>query len=34
LQAGIPPGAFNVLSGFGETAGAAMSSHMDIDKVS
>jgi len=33
-EAGIPPGVLNVLSGFGETAGAAISSHMDIDKVS
>ncbi|GLJ48728.1 hypothetical protein SUGI_1027580 [Cryptomeria japonica] len=33
-EAGIPPGVLNVLSGFGETAGAAMSSHMDIDKIS
>eukprot|EP01018_Ginkgo_biloba_P023246 Gb_16620 [translate_table: standard] len=32
-EAGIPPGVLNVLSGFGETAGAAISSHMDIDKV-
>jgi acyl-CoA reductase-like NAD-dependent aldehyde dehydrogenase len=33
-QAGIPPGVLNVLSGFGETAGASISSHMDIDKIS
>eukprot|EP00253_Pinus_taeda_P001363 PITA_01363 len=33
-EAGIPSGVLNVLSGFGETAGAAISSHMDIDKVS
>lgn len=32
-EAGIPPGVLNVLSGFGETAGAAISSHMDIDKI-
>eukprot|EP01018_Ginkgo_biloba_P023245 Gb_16619 [translate_table: standard] len=32
-EAGIPPGVLNVLSGFGATAGAAISSHMDIDKV-
>ncbi|KAJ5148330.1 hypothetical protein N7526_001682 [Penicillium atrosanguineum] len=28
-----PPGVINVISGFGRTAGAAISSHMDIDKV-
>jgi acyl-CoA reductase-like NAD-dependent aldehyde dehydrogenase len=33
-EVGIPPGVLNVLSGFGETAGAAMSSHMDIDEIS
>ncbi|GLJ48730.1 hypothetical protein SUGI_1027600 [Cryptomeria japonica] len=33
-EAGIPPGVLNVLSGFGEIAGAAMSKHMDIDKIS
>jgi aldehyde dehydrogenase (NAD+) len=32
-EAGFPPGVFNVLSGFGKVAGAAISSHMDIDKV-
>mmetsp|Transcript_28485 Transcript_28485/g.91240 ORF Transcript_28485/g.91240 Transcript_28485/m.91240 type:complete len:392 (+) Transcript_28485:329-1504(+) len=33
IEAGIPPGVLNVLSGFGETAGAALSEHMDVDKV-
>ncbi|GLJ16426.1 hypothetical protein SUGI_0279120 [Cryptomeria japonica] len=33
-EAGIPPGVLNVLSGFGDPAGAAISHHMDIDKVS
>ncbi|KAL5079680.1 hypothetical protein RYX36_008101 [Vicia faba] len=33
-QAGIPDGVLNVVPGFGATAGAAISSHMDIDKVS
>ncbi|GKV06573.1 hypothetical protein SLEP1_g18448 [Rubroshorea leprosula] len=33
-QAGIPDGVINVVTGFGETAGAAISSHMGIDKVS
>ncbi|KAK6248509.1 hypothetical protein QUC31_020074 [Theobroma cacao] len=32
--AGIPDGVINVVNGFGETAGAAISAHMDIDKVS
>ncbi|KAK8547177.1 hypothetical protein V6N13_097896 [Hibiscus sabdariffa] len=32
--AGIPEGVLNVVNGFGETAGAAISSHMDVDKVS
>lgn len=33
LKAGIPDGVLNVVPGFGHTAGAAISSHMDIDKV-
>lgn len=33
LQAGIPPGVVNIVPGYGPTAGAAISSHMDIDKV-
>ncbi|KAF8393342.1 hypothetical protein HHK36_021585 [Tetracentron sinense] len=32
--AGIPDGVLNVITGFGPTAGAAICSHMDIDKVS
>ncbi|KAL4999216.1 aldehyde dehydrogenase [Aspergillus recurvatus] len=32
-EAGFPAGVINVISGFGRTAGAAISSHMDIDKV-
>ncbi|PON73317.1 Succinylglutamate-semialdehyde dehydrogenase [Parasponia andersonii] len=32
--AGIPDGVLNVVTGFGPTAGAAISSHMDVDKVS
>lgn len=32
-QAGLPPGVLNVISGFGPTAGAALASHMDVDKV-
>ncbi|GAB4832941.1 Aldehyde dehydrogenase 2 member C4 [Ancistrocladus abbreviatus] len=32
--AGIPDGVINVVTGFGSTAGSAVASHMDIDKVS
>ncbi|KAI4161951.1 MAG: hypothetical protein LQ342_004399 [Letrouitia transgressa] len=32
-EAGFPPGVINVISGFGKIAGAAISAHMDIDKV-
>jgi aldehyde dehydrogenase (NAD+) len=32
-EAGFPPGVVNVISGFGKTAGAAIASHMDVDKV-
>lgn len=32
-EAGFPPGVINIISGFGRTAGAAISAHMDIDKV-
>ena len=33
LEAGIPPGVVNVVPGYGETAGAALASHPDVDKV-
>ncbi|KAL3690347.1 hypothetical protein R1sor_016656 [Riccia sorocarpa] len=33
IEAGIPPGVVNIVSGYGETAGAALSYHMDVDKV-
>ena len=33
MEAGFPPGVVNICPGFGETAGAALSSHMDVDKV-
>ncbi len=33
LEAGFPEGVVNILPGYGPTAGAAISSHMDIDKV-
>ncbi|CAK8561662.1 unnamed protein product [Lathyrus sativus] len=32
-EAGLPPGVLNIVSGFGPTAGAALASHMDVDKV-
>ncbi|KAM7509494.1 hypothetical protein LguiA_019947 [Lonicera macranthoides] len=32
--AGVPDGVINVITGYGSTAGAAISSHMDIDMVS
>lgn len=34
VQAGVPDGVLNVVTGFGSTAGAALASHMDVDKVS
>lgn len=33
LEAGFPDGVVNILPGFGPTAGAAIASHMDVDKV-
>ena len=33
LEAGVPPGVVNVVPGYGETAGAALASHYDVDKV-
>jgi len=33
VEAGFPPGVINVITGLGRVAGAAMSSHMDIDKI-
>jgi aldehyde dehydrogenase (NAD+) len=33
LEAGFPEGVVNVVPGFGPTAGAAIASHMDVDKV-
>ncbi|XP_043705040.1 aldehyde dehydrogenase family 2 member B7, mitochondrial [Telopea speciosissima] len=32
-EAGLPPGVLNVVSGFGPTAGAALASHMDVEKI-
>ena len=33
FQAGFPPGVINIVNGFGATAGAALSSHPDINKI-
>jgi len=33
IEAGFPPGVFNIVPGYGPTAGAAISEHMDIDKI-
>ncbi|XP_076912250.1 aldehyde dehydrogenase family 2 member B4, mitochondrial-like [Bidens hawaiensis] len=32
-EVGLPPGVLNVVSGYGPTAGAALASHMDVDKI-
>ncbi|EMR68192.1 putative aldehyde dehydrogenase protein [Eutypa lata UCREL1] len=32
-EAGFLPGVLNIISGFGRIAGAALSSHMDVDKI-
>jgi phenylacetaldehyde dehydrogenase len=32
-EAGVPDGVVNVVPGFGETAGAALTAHMDVNKV-
>ncbi|KAK4486875.1 hypothetical protein RD792_006183 [Penstemon davidsonii] len=34
IWAGLPDGVLNVVTGYGRTVGAAITSHMDIDKVS
>jgi phenylacetaldehyde dehydrogenase len=33
LEAGVPEGVVNVVTGYGETAGAALSAHMEVDKI-
>ena len=33
LEAGLPDGVVNIVPGFGETAGAALASHPDVNKV-
>jgi phenylacetaldehyde dehydrogenase len=32
-EAGVPDGVVNIITGFGETAGAALAAHPDVDKV-
>ncbi|HVB87625.1 MAG TPA: aldehyde dehydrogenase family protein [Candidatus Dormibacteraeota bacterium] len=32
-EAGIPDGVVNIVTGFGETAGAALAAHPDVDKI-
>lgn len=32
-EAGLPPGVVNIITGFGETAGAALAGHPGVDKV-
>src|SRR3974390_978823 len=32
-EAGLPDGVVNVLAGYGETAGAALAAHQEVDKV-
>ncbi len=32
-EAGVPDGVVNIVSGFGETAGAALAAHDDVDKI-
>lgn len=34
LQAGVPAGVLNVVTGYGEDVGAALSAHDDVDKIS
>ncbi|KAI1105959.1 aldehyde dehydrogenase [Jackrogersella minutella] len=33
-EAGFPPGVVNIINGYGSVAGAALASHMDVDKIS
>ncbi|MCS6835433.1 MAG: aldehyde dehydrogenase family protein [Anaerolineae bacterium] len=33
LEADLPPGVFNLVTGYGETAGAALTRHSEVDKV-
>ncbi len=33
LEAGLPEGVVNIVTGFGETAGASLAAHQDVDKI-
>ncbi|HEU0217371.1 MAG TPA: aldehyde dehydrogenase family protein [Stellaceae bacterium] len=33
MDAGVPPGVVNIVPGYGETAGAALAEHPDVDKI-
>ena len=33
VEAGVPAGVVNIVTGFGETAGAALAAHEDVDKI-
>src|SRR5579864_2859319 len=33
VEAGVPEGVFNVVPGFGQTAGKALALHMDVDCI-
>ena len=33
LEAGLPPGVLNILTGYGPEAGAPLASHRNVDKV-
>jgi phenylacetaldehyde dehydrogenase len=33
MEAGVPPGVVNIVTGYGETAGAALAAHDGVDKV-
>jgi acyl-CoA reductase-like NAD-dependent aldehyde dehydrogenase len=33
VEAGFPPGVVNIVPGYGDKAGAALSSHVDVDKI-
>ena len=32
-EAGVPDGVVNIVPGYGETAGAALAAHRDVDKI-
>ena len=33
IEAGLPPGVVNIISGYGPVAGHALASHLDVDKI-